>query len=263
MRNHKQHRARWAVPLALAAFLPAAEDTGRLTFKVKPAEIQVGPFWGGEMVRVEGLVAADAKVVVLVRGQGREETFNRKGRVGPIWVNTGKVHVSGVPSLFLRFTSGALKSFLGREAIEKHQLDEASIRHQMRIEPERDHDLILANWLTLKARDGTFAIVRDGVRMGAPGPAGVPYSVEFSWPKKAPPGPYEVSVYECCNQEVTRSASIPLPVVKVGFPAWLSGIAADRAALYGVVAVLAAALAGFGIDFLATLFFGKRRARAH
>ena len=263
MAGDGQHRAWWATPLALAVCLPAATETGRLTFQVKPAEIRVGPLWGGEKVRVEGLVARDAQVVVLVRGQGREETFNRKGRMGPIWVNVGKVHVSGVPSLFLRFTSGALRSFLGREAIEQHQLDEASIRHQVRIEPERDHDLILANWLTLKARDGTFAIVRDGVKMGAAGADGVAYTVEFHWPKKAPPGPYEVSVYECRNQQVTRSATMPLQVVKVGFPAWLSGIATERAALYGLVAVLAAALAGFGIDFLATRIFGRRRTHAH
>jgi hypothetical protein len=212
---------------------------------------------------VEGTVAPGAKVVVVVRGQGREENFNRKGRAGPIWVNTGKVHVSGVPSLFLRFTSGAIRTFLNREAIEQHQLDEAAIRHQMRIEPDRDHDLVLSNWITLKSRDGTYALVRDGVHMGAPGAGGSPFSVEFDWPKKAPPGQYVVAAYECRDGGVTRSASVELPVVKVGFPAWLSGIATERAPFYGIFAVLAAALAGFGIDFLATRIFGKKRVGAH
>jgi hypothetical protein len=251
--------------LAFAAALSPAppEAAGRLEFRVTPAVIEVGSFYGGSRMRLEGAVSAQARVAVVVRGPGREETFNRKGKVGPIWVTTGKVHVSGVPSLFLRFTSGPLRSFLSREAIDKHQLDEASIRNQMRIKPDRDRDVILAGWLNVKGRDGTYALVRDGVKMGAPGAGGVPFTVEFAWPKKAPPGQYEVSVYECRDGAVARAASSSLPVVEVGFPAWLSGIAENRAALYGLVAVVAAALAGFGIDFLATLILGRRRARAH
>ena len=37
----------------------------------------------------------------------------------------------------------------------------------------------------------------------------------------------------------------------------------ESAPLYGVVAVLIGALAGFGIDRLATLLFGKKRTVAH
>jgi hypothetical protein len=62
---------------------------------------------------------------------------------------------------------------------------------------------------------------------------------------------------------VINVVSAPLPVVEVGLPAWLAAIATQRAAAYGVAAVLAAVLAGFGIDFLAALVFGRRRAVRH
>lgn len=251
--------------LMAAAFATQGGTPGPLgvSLKLTPPVIEMGLLYSGVRVRLEGAVRAGSKAVVVVRGGDREEVFNRKGRVGPIWLNVGKVRVSGVPSLFLRVTSEPLRSFLGRAAIDKYQLDEAAIKNQMRLEPDADRDAIVAGWLTLKTADGTYALIRDAVTMGRAGQATVPYAVEFSWPKKAPPARYQVWVYECRNGEVTGVTSAPLPVVKVGFPEWLAKMAQASAALYGIVAVLAAAMAGFGIDFLAVLVFGKKRAAAH
>jgi len=246
-----------------ACFLARAEADRTPSLKLTPPVIEMGLFYSGVKVHIEGTLPPGAKGVVLIRGEGREEVFNKKSRVGPIWVNTGKLRVSGVPSLYLRFSSEPLRAFLSREAIDGNQLDEAAIKKQMRIEPDGDRDAIVAGWLTLKTQDGTYSLVRDAVKMGTPGPAGVPYWVEFQWPKKAPPARYQVWVYECRDRSVINVVSAPLPVVKVGFPAWLAAMATQRAAAYGVAAVLAAVLAGFGIDFLAALVFGRRRATRH
>ncbi len=90
-----------------------------------------------------------------------------------------------------------------------------------------------------------------------------PFSLAFRWPKKAPPGNYEVRVYEVVGGAVVRDASVPFSVVRTGFPAWLSALAENRAPLYGATAVLVAVLAGFGIDLLTTRIFGKKRAVSH
>jgi hypothetical protein len=47
--------------------------------------------------------------------------------------------------------------------------------------------------------------------------------------------------------------------VRTGFPAWIAELAENRASLYGVAAVLIGALAGFGIDFITTRVFGRKR----
>jgi hypothetical protein len=251
------------IPLLAAAFAAQAATPVPPSLKLLPPAIEMGLFYSGVRMRIEGTVRPGSRALVVIRGGDRDEVFNRRGKVGPIWVNVGKVHVSGVPSLFLRFTSESLRSFLGRAAVDQYQLDESAIRNQMRLQPDADRDTIVASWLTLKSKEGTYALVRDGVKMGTEGPAGLPYAVEFHWPQKAPPGRYQAWVYECRNGEVTGVSTAELPVLKVGFPDWLARLASDRAALYGCVAVLAAALAGFGIDFLAALVFGKKRAVRH
>ena len=162
--------------------------------------------------------------------------------------------------MFYRFSSGAVRTFLRREAIDQYQLDEASIRSQMRIEPEGDRDRIVASWLKLKTEEGTYALDRQALSRGLKGQALALFVAEFAWPKRVPAAVYQVTVYECQDGSVVRYSERPFPVVRVGFPAWLSSLANNRALLYGVGSALAAALLGFGIDLLTALLYRKRRA---
>lgn len=232
-----------------------------LPFRIVPEAIEVGLFYPGAHVRVEGLARCDSRVVVVVRGGERDEEFYKKARVGPIWVSRGKVDISGVPALFYRFSSGALREFLSRDGIERFQLDEASIKAQMRIEPEGDRDQIVASWLELKADERTYALNREALKWGAREHDVAPFSVDFAWPKRVPAAVYRVTVYECRDGSVERRAARAFPVVKVGFPAWLSSMATDHAPLYGVASVLAAVTVGFSTAFLMPLIFGKKRPR--
>jgi uncharacterized protein (TIGR02186 family) len=234
------------------------------SLKISPQAIEIGSFYRGAPVSVEGRAERGAEVIVVVRGPNNEETFNRKARAGPIWVTSGRVHVSGVPSLFLRFSRRPVESFLNPETIEKYQLAQSAIERQMRVEPkEADNQTIRANYLTLKSEQGFYRVFTGAINMGDAGNDGVPYRLEFEWPKKAPPESYQVSVYYCRDGVVVQSASVPLKVVKVGFPADMAILANERASLYGAIAVIGALLAGFGIDFLAARLFGKRRVISH
>jgi len=162
--------------------------------------------------------------------------------------------------LFYRFSSGAVRTFLRREAIDQYQLDEASIRSQMRIEPEGDRDQIVSSWLKLKAEEGAYALDRRALSLGLNGQRLALYVADFAWPKRVPAAVYQVTVYECQNGSVIRYAEQSFPVVRVGFPEWLSSLSNNRAIWYGVGAALVAALLGFGTDRLMALFSRKRRA---
>jgi hypothetical protein len=253
-----------AIALAACSRLAAAADAGwDMRLKVTPSAIEMGAFYSGAEVQIEGLIRSGSKVAVVVRGEDHAEVFNRKVRAGPIWITSGKVKVSGVPSLFLRFTDGMLRYFLAREAIDHHQMDQAAIQRQMEIAPDQDHETMVASWLSLKAHDGLYSLVRDGVKLGPPIDGGVPFRVAFRWPKKAPPAVYQVSVFECRDMSVVSTASAPLPVRRAGLPAQVALLARQRSLLYGVLAVLVAAAFGFAVDLLVALIFGKKAATAH
>lgn len=225
-----------------------------------PPSIEMGAFYNGADVRIEGRVERGASPIVAVRGADSKEAFNKKGRSGPIWVNAGKVEISGVPSLFLCFSAAPVRALLGPESIDKHRLDEAALKRHLLIEPAKmDQEVIRDHYLKMKSAEGTLRIFPDGVTMGVPAPGGTPFTVRFQWPKTAPPGTYEVSVYECRDGAITRQSSVPLRVVAVGSPAALGRLAREHGTLYGMIAVLVAAMAGFGMDFVAARLLKRRR----
>ncbi len=123
-----------------------------------------------------------------------------------------------------------------------------------------DHELIRDHYLKLKHEEGSLLIGSGAVKMGPSAAAGEPFFLEFEWPKKAPPGHYDVAVYECRDGVVVDQTSLALDVVPVGFPARMARLAREHGSLYGVVAVMIALLAGFAIDLLTTRLI-RRRAR--
>ncbi|MBZ5562497.1 MAG: TIGR02186 family protein [Acidobacteriia bacterium] len=244
-----------AVLLTLAAGLTplCGEEPAGQPLKLTPETIQMGAFYSGMPLRIEGMVRPGSSVVVVVRGPDVEEVFNLKGRAGPIWINKSKVHISGAPSLFLCFHIAPLKETLSLSVLEKYQIGYEEIHKQMRIQPpEQDREVVRASFITLKTQENVYRNIRNGVQMGTATPAGVPYSVEFHWPRRAPPAAYEVKAYECRDHTVVSQTIASLKVVEVGFPAWMAWFARKHASLYGLMAVIVAMLAGFGIDLLAS-----------
>lgn len=250
-----------ALPLLLSAGGARPEP---LSCRITPRQIEIGAFYGGADVKIDGMVAGGSKAIVTVTGSDRPESFNRMGRFGPVWLTAGRVRISGVPSLFLRFSPEPVEALLGPGVIARYQFDEPSLKAGMRIQPPENGggDAIRSSYLELKRSRRTYAFVEHGVRMADSGDCAA-FTLEFRWPSKAPPGDYQVRVYEVRDGAVINEISAPLSVVRSGFPAWLAGLSENSAEVYGVAAVLAGALAGFGIDFLTTRIFRKKRALSH
>ena len=109
----------------------AAAQASAPSLKLSPETIQMGAFYNGAKVRIEGTAPAGSQVLVVIRGDENDEFFNKKGRVGPIWVNTDRIHVTAAPSLFLSFSSADVSSLLDRTSIEAYQLDEQAIKNRL------------------------------------------------------------------------------------------------------------------------------------
>jgi hypothetical protein len=265
-----------AIPLATRALASSP-----VTASVTPSVVEMGTFYGGTKVRVEGTVTAGSQVVIIVRGGEATEFFNRVGHVGLIWINTGKVSVSGVPSLLMVFSSEPVSDCLRRPAIDECLCDAEAIRKQIRIKPQKEAaDGIADDFLKLKVRHGNYQLSGGGVQISGaaqavgdttppalankavqtplPTEGSVPYALEFTWPKSAAVGTYEIRVHACRDGEVKESSVVPLKVVEIGFPAMITSLARGHASTYGILSIIIAMLAGFGIDFIASRIFKKR-----
>lgn len=255
-----------AVVLATVGCLNAsAEVSPPVTLKLTPETIEMGAFYSGARLRMEGTAPSGSKVMVVFRGSSKDEVFNKKDRVGPIWVNVDKVHVSGPPSLFLRFSSEDVHTFLDRQAIDAYALDELSIRNRMRIRTEhglRDPEALKAigdHYIDLKKKDGSYRRIANRVRVDEIGNGEARYTLEFGWPKLAQPGSYQVEVYACRDGRIVGQSGITMQLNEVGFPAFMANAAREHPYGYGLLAVILAVIAGFGIDALAVLLGGAKK----
>ncbi len=243
--------------LLLLAQTAAAVEPARV--KVTPSTVETGTFYGGAKMRVAGMAGAGNKIIVVVRGPSAAQVFNKIGRVGPIWVNTGKVTISRAPSLLLIFSSEPVNTCLNSTAIDQYQLDLSSLKEHVQIDTEaQDRDRIVDDFLAFKTRQGNYRLNSVSVQMGALTQEGIPYSLDFEMPKTAASGKYQVSVLECRDGKVVNNVDVDLAVVEVGFPALVARLARERASLYGLISVIIAMGAGFGIDFIASRVFERR-----
>ncbi len=120
--------------LLLSLFARTSPAVEPARFKVTPPTVEMGTFYGGAKMRVAGMAGAGNKIIVVVRGPSAAEVFNKVGRVGPIWVNTGKVTISAAPSLLLIFSSEPVNTCLNPTAIDQYQLDLGSLKKHVQIE---------------------------------------------------------------------------------------------------------------------------------
>ena len=256
-----------ALFLLFSVLLTGGSITGCPNLAVNPPALAAGAFYNGAHVKIQGAVPAGSQAILTVTGAEHEERYNRKARFGPVWIGAGAVRISGAPSLFLRFSTIRVTALLNRDRIAEENLDEPSVTAHLRMQPApRDASmasLLRSNYIDLKKSSGVYSFGDSGIQLGAPLDGCAPFAIDLDWPKQAPPATYQVRLYEIHSRAVSRTTVASFPVVRTGFPAWLSGLAQEQAPLYGLLAVLIGALAGFGIDFTATRIFGGKRAAAH
>lgn len=241
--------------VAVLALPPAAAAQGTASIQLSPSVIEIGTFSSAVRLVVDGTVAGGAQAVVVITGADAHETFNRKGRFGPIWISAGKVDVSGVPAVFLAFSAAPVDTFLSREAIDRSMLDDAAIKRRLVLAPvEADEPLMRDHYLALKLDEGTYRLVTDAVNFEAAAQGGTRYAVEFAWPATVPPGRYQATVYECRGGDVTDRASTTVEVREVGVAALVRRFAERQATVYGTLAVALMMSLGFGIDALVARF---------
>ena len=271
-----------ALLVALAPADPVSAPVDMAPPTLIPNTIAMGAFYNGTRLRIEGTAPPQSGVVIVIEGSERDEFFNRKGRVGPIWLTVDRIHVKHAPSVYLRFSSSAIGAMLDKTEVQHYQLDESAIMDQIRLlcrckcsltdrskqsgaqdtVPDPAYSRIFyAEFLQLKHLDGTYREQSGAISLTA-ATSGTEYALEFPWPRNIPPGSYRVSVFACSRHKVTARSNATLQLAEVGFPAYMAHLAFTRPWVYGIGAVLAAVLAGFFTDLLVNGLRRKRKTQS-
>ncbi|HLN22785.1 MAG TPA: TIGR02186 family protein [Patescibacteria group bacterium] len=240
-------RLRRAVRLAVCLLLigagtARAQGADPLVADLSNHLVAITTGFAGANVLLFGAVEGDGDVVVVVRGPSRPEVVRRRERILGIWINRAQATVADAPVYYRVAASRPLDQVAPAAVLGRHQIgiDHLDLHIKRYDKSVSDSDYLQA-LLRLKQRVGLYSAKPGLVNFVG----GRLFRTEMDFPANVPTGTYIVEVYLMRGGEVASAQTTPLIISKTGIGAEVFDFANRQAALYGVMAILLAASAGW------------------
>jgi uncharacterized protein (TIGR02186 family) len=232
-----------------AVSLPAAAT--QLVADLSQHKINISTGFSGTELLLFGAADPGGDVAVVVSGPEGQAVVRKKQRISGIWINADSVVFDAVPGFFHVSATPRLSA----ENLDRVLSDIGiGLRYQnlspaLEMPPERAAEFRSA-LLRRKEAQGLYAAGTGEIEFVG----GTLFRTQIWFPANVPTGEYRVHVYHVKDGWVNSIANIPLTVGKVGMEEAIYRFATDHPALYGIFAIVIAALSGYGAGML----FGRR-----
>jgi hypothetical protein len=236
-----------AAALALAAppaeALPQDGAGPRAAIEVKPGDVEIGMFYRGTNVHVEGVAPAGYRLALVCLGAEDKVELKRKGKVLQVlWMNVGDVSFEHVPSLYLASWEPRAQD-LPRASPDPAAAYDHIEAQVLPAQADSDTRRLFREFVKLKEEENLYSsapLHLDGSTSGSRR-----ISADFFLPATAPAGSYEVRLVGQRGGANEILATERLVTRRVGLASLISSAAATHGLLYGILSVLLAIVAGF------------------
>jgi uncharacterized protein (TIGR02186 family) len=239
--------------LCAGAAPPAASENG-IEVGASENHVFIEPNFAGTRITIFGAIdgaqfkplpGASYGLAISIRGPSENLTVWKKERVAGIWVNRRGVTFSGAPS-FYRVISTKPLADIAPEAERKEAMLgigtlmlTPSLKDAQILTPDQIADYRKAA-IRLKKEGGLYAEQAGGIdflgdRL---------FRARADLPASVPPGLYRASVFLIEKGKIASRSTSYIRVQKVGIERFLSAVAQEQPLIYGLGAVLMAALLG-------------------
>ncbi|MGV8995507.1 MAG: TIGR02186 family protein [Parvibaculaceae bacterium] len=202
-------------------------------------------------VNTETERARDRDVIVVVSGPALPMTVRRKERLGGIWVNNDALTFPKVPGYYSMVSTRPLEvtadpALLKTEQIGIDNIDfgvpqaRSFAGRAQTLSPEDEMNFVKA-LIRNKKRDQLYNMNPGGIVFIGQ----TLFRATFDIPANVPVGLYTANVYLISDGKVADAIATPLYIDKSGLERFLYRFAHHDALLYGLIAVLGAAGAGW------------------
>ncbi len=205
--------------------------------------VAISTGFAGADVLLFGATEGEGDVVVIVRGPDRAAAVHRKSRVLGVWVNTAQMTFDRAPSFYAVASSRPLAEVAPSTVLARHQMGldnlrlelprakaSANVAQEWRAGLIRNHEALGL----YRAEVGRVRFL--GNRL---------FRIGIHLPANVPTGTYQVQVFHLREGRVVSAQTTPLQVSKVGAEAAIYDFAHQQSALYGLIAILVALMAGW------------------
>jgi uncharacterized protein (TIGR02186 family) len=233
--------------ILLGLLLNASAQAQALVADLTQHAVAITTGFTGTRVSLVGAIEGGGDIVATVKGPARETVVRRKSRVGGVWLNTRSVAFEAVPGYYRLFSSAALDEVMSPAA----RRAEGVGAEMLPLAPAEPIDAEQAGQFRAALIQ---RLVTTGLFQTNPGPItvlhGRLFEATLDFPATIPTGTYDIEVLLLRQGQVVARQSLPLVIAPSGLDADIKDFSSQHGALYGVVAVLAAAMAGWFASFL-------------
>ncbi len=233
-------------------FLVSMSDPAMaLTCKATPGKIPVTIGYHGTKVKVEGEGLATQDVVVQISSKLGSAHLKYKGKAaGIFWMKLGNIVFEDVPKVYLIYSTNDVSKILSKEECKEFSIGYEALEKKAKIETNMkdfDRDKWMVEFFKFMEDENLYDEEIGQIKVDKKSHT---YSVEIDWPFQAPPGEYNVEVFAVAGGKVVDQASAKIQVEQVGIVKKLSHMAFEKPALYGIIALVVAIVAGFGVGMI-------------
>lgn len=244
--------------LLLALMWPLASQAEEIVLGLSKDEVSITATFNGSEILLFGAIKRELPlpppetlgVILAIAGPNEPAMVRRKDRVAGVWVNTASERVDIAPSFYAIATSGPLSEVL----LPVEDLQHA-ISWQRRIVGEGDESFLHRSDFTeafvrIKAAEGLYQILEGSVDIED----STLFHTRINLPSNITEGNYTARIFLTRDGRVIDEFVTDIPVFKVGLERWLYGLSQNHAALYGLLSLLVAAVAGWGASAIFSAF---------
>ncbi len=231
--------------LAIAVTLASETKAEPLVADLSESVVKITTGFTGTKVLLFGAIEGRGKLVVIVEGPRHSLTVRRKRRIAGIWVNRAEVQFDDVPSFYQVLSSDPLEEWLPLRTRDLYQIGVEYLRFAPRTkvspaEAASFRDALIRNM----QRNGRYGVLEGNVTVMG----GQLFRADLFLPANLPTGFYSIEVMLITDGNVKSIQATPLLVTKSGIGAQVYDMAYSYPALYGIMAIVIAVLAGLGAN---------------
>ncbi len=238
----------------------ASKSSGELTIKANHDHIKINFFYHGDEVNVSGTSDEGLDLIVKITSPEIHQVFKKKGKVaGLLWMNVGTLNFEHVPNLYFLHTTGMLNDLLEDKDMDRQIIGYPALFRHVEVTSgektktpltEGEKERWFKEYVKFKESSGLYNVSEGDVSIKKSEKGLQDYHIRIQWPYQAPPGEYTITVYGIKDKKVIETAETKVFVEQVGGVKALADMARNNGALYGIISIVVAVLAGFGVGMI-------------
>ena len=240
--------------LCIAAFMAmlVSPAWAALTIKVNQDLIKINYDYNGSTVSVGGISDPGMDLIIKISSEAGNQSLRRKDKVaGFLWMNVDTLHFQNIPDVYFLRSTRKVQDILTDQQRKEHSLGYNALEENARLSSEKGVEQVhrwFSEFFKYKESNNLYSFSTGGIDVN-----NGDYNTVFQWPFQAAPGKYIVTVYSAKDGKVIEKAESEVVVEQAGIIKMLSNMAQNNGSMYGIIAIVIALAAGFGVGMI----FGK------